>query len=260
MSDPIVQLSEISKAFDGAAVLRGLDLRLRRGETLSILGGSGTGKSVLLKLIMGLVKPDAGRIVIAGRDVTDAGEDELADIRRRMGMVFQGSALFDSLTVSENIAYPLHQHARLTRGAIQARVRELLRMVGLEGTEEVMPGALSGGMRKRVAVARAIALEPEIVLYDEPTTGLDPANVERIDGLIAELHARLGSTAIVVTHDLPSAFRISTRIALLREGRIAFEGSPQELLTSGLSTVHDFVQGLEVICGVVRIAEPARAA
>lgn len=244
MEAPVVELKGVSKTFEDVQVLDGLDLAVEPGEILTIIGGSGTGKTVLLKLILGLIKPEAGRILIEGEDIVPMREGQLLKLRRKLGMVFQGSALFDSLSVGENVAYPLREHTRLSEAEIRERVQEALTLVGLEGIERKDPAELSGGMRKRVAVARAIALIPKILLYDEPTTGLDPSNVEKINELILDLNRKLDVTSLVVTHDLKSAFRISDRIALLHEGRIVAIGAPREIERSRQPLVREFIAGV----------------
>ena len=238
-----IELCQLFKTFDDHQVLQGLDLEIEAGEILTILGGSGTGKSVLLRMMIGLLKPDAGRILIEGQDLVPLPEDDLLKVRRKVGMLFQGAALFDSLTVLGNVAFPLREHTRMTAGEIRNRVGDVLALVGMAGTEEKVPAELSGGMRKRVGLARAIALTPRIVLYDEPTTGLDPRNVEKINELITDLRAKLGVTSVVVTHDLQSAFRISDRVALLSEGRIAGTGTPAEIGKSQSPVVQEFLAG-----------------
>jgi phospholipid/cholesterol/gamma-HCH transport system ATP-binding protein len=238
-----VELRAVRKAFNGLQVLRGVDLEIQAGESLTIMGGSGTGKSVLLRLIIGLVKPDAGQILLEGRDIVPLSERELLGARRRVGMVFQNSALFDSLSVGENVAFALREHTVLDEAAVQARVTEALELVGLAGIQGKEPAELSGGMRKRVAVARAIALPPSILLYDEPTTGLDPANVDKITDLLLELKTKLGVTSVVVTHDMPSAFKVSDRLAMLHQGRIAAVGTPDEIRTEHDSLFSEFLEG-----------------
>ena len=239
----IVEFRGVRKAFGRLQVLAGLDLRIRRGETLTIIGGSGTGKTVILKLIVGLLKPEAGQILVAGEDIVPLTEEQLFRVRRRIGFLFQGGALFDSLSVGENVAYPLREHTPMDDGQVAARVREVLGLVGLDGIEGKEPAALSGGMRKRVALARAIALAPDLILYDEPTTGLDPQNAEKANDLIRDLQRKLGVTSAVVTHDMHSAFKVSDRIAMLREGRIAALGTPAELQQSADELVQDFIAG-----------------
>ncbi len=238
-----IELRGVSKTFEGNRVLQGVDLAVRAGESLTIMGGSGTGKSVLLRLIIGLLKPDVGQILLEGQDIVPLRERELLRVRRKVGMVFQGSALFDSLSVGENVAYALREHTEWDEAAIGARVREALDLVGLDSVEDMDPAELSGGMRKRVAVARAIALPPRILLYDEPTTGLDPSNVEKVNELILSLKGKLGVTSVVVTHDMPSALKVSDRLALLHEGRVAAVGTPEEIQATHDSLIRDFMAG-----------------
>ena len=230
---PAIELRGVHKAFRGKPVLRGLDLEIRRGEIFTILGGSGSGKSVCLKHMIGLLRPDAGSVWVEGRDITPLREEALVEVRRNVSMVFQSAALFDSLTVYENVAYPLREHRAWDEPRIAARVGECLEAVGLPGVEGLMPAELSGGMRKRVGVARGIALEPRILLYDEPTTGLDPANQRRIGELIQALRQRLGVTSVIVTHELELCFAISDRVALLKGGRIVAAGA--SILVAGQS-------------------------
>jgi phospholipid/cholesterol/gamma-HCH transport system ATP-binding protein len=238
-----IGLYKLHKSFDGNQVLQGLDLTIEAGEILTILGGSGTGKSVLLKLIIGLLKPDAGQVLVEGEDIVPLPEEELLQVRRKVGMLFQGAALFDSLSVKENVAFPLREHTRMTEGGIRDRVREVLALVGMAGVEEKLPSELSGGMRKRVGLARAIALTPRIVLYDEPTTGLDPRNVDKINELITDLRAKLHVTSVVVTHDIQSALRISDRVALLSEGTVVETGTPAEIQEAKHQAVQEFLAG-----------------
>jgi len=240
---PAIELRGLFKSFEGNRVLRGLDLAIRPGESITIIGGSGSGKSVLLRLIIGLLKPEAGQILLEGQDIVPLRERELLRVRRKVGMVFQGSALFDSLSVGENVGYALREHTTWDEERIRSRVREALDLVGLGAIEAMEPAELSGGMRKRVAVARAIALPPRILLYDEPTTGLDPSNVEKVDELILDLKSKLGVTSVVVTHDMPSALKVSDRLAMLHEGRIAAVGSPEEIQTIHHSLIRDFMEG-----------------
>ncbi len=238
-----VEFRGVWKGFGRQQVLAGLDLVIHPRETITIIGGSGTGKTVLLKLVVGLLKPEGGHILLDGEDVVPLREPELFRVRRRIGFLFQGAALFDSLSVGENVAYPLREHTRLGDEQIHARVREVLGLVGLDGVEAKEPAALSGGMRKRVGLARAVALAPSLILYDEPTTGLDPQNVEKINDLIRDLQRKLGVTSVVVTHDMHSTFKVSDRIAMLREGRIAALGTPEELQRSPEEFVQDFIAG-----------------
>jgi phospholipid/cholesterol/gamma-HCH transport system ATP-binding protein len=243
VSDTIIEFRQVSKSFNGTPVLSGMDLVIRPAETVTVIGGSGIGKSVTLKLIVGLMKPEAGQVLIEGEDIVPLTEDQLIRVRKKIGMVFQGGAIFDSLSVGENIAYPLREHTAMSEKDIRDRVRETLHLVGLDGIEDKDPAELSGGMRKRVALARAIALAPRIILYDEPTTGLDPTNTEKINELIVDMDEKLGVTSVVVTHDMRSAFKISDRIALLYQGKIVFAGTPREIESSNLPLVRQFIAG-----------------
>jgi phospholipid/cholesterol/gamma-HCH transport system ATP-binding protein len=236
-----IEFRGVRKAFRDEAVLRGLDLHVASGETFTILGGSGSGKSVCLKHMIGLLRCDAGQISVFGRDVTRLAERDWVELRRDFGMVFQGAALFDSLSVYENVAYPIREHMAWSEERVRERVRECLAGVGLAGSESLLPAELSGGMRKRVGVARAIALRPRIVLYDEPTTGLDPANSRRIGQLISALQAELSATSVVVTHDIELCFAISDRVALLQGGRLAAEGPADEVRVH--PELRNFVEG-----------------
>ena len=240
-----IELTGVHKSFRGHGVLCGVDLRVREGETFTILGGSGTGKSVCLKHILGLLRPDSGSVRLFGQDVTDLSEDRLVAVRKDFGMVFQGGALFDSLSVFENVAYPLREHLDLTHPQLASRVQRCLDAVGLPDIGPLLPAELSGGMRKRVAVARAIALEPRAILYDEPTTGLDPANARRIGELISALRQRLGVTSVIVTHDMELCFAASDRVALLKGGRIVVEGSAGEIRRSSHPDVRAFLEGVQ---------------
>jgi len=240
---PFVALRGVEKRFGQNAVLCGVDLDVERGDVTTILGGSGSGKSVMLKHMIGLLRADAGSIFVEGQDVTRLSERDWVDQRKRFGYLFQGGALFDSLSVYENVAYPLREHLAWSKPQIDERVASCLASVGLEGVEARMPAELSGGMRKRVGVARAIALEPAAILYDEPTTGLDPANSHRIGELLLSLRDRLQVTSVVVTHDLTLCFAISDRIVLLEEGRIVASGSPEEMRTSSHPSVREFLAG-----------------
>ena len=240
---PFVDLRSVEKSFGRNHVLRGIDLQIAPGEIITLLGGSGTGKSVLLKHMIGLLQPDRGEVWIDGRDVTRLGERDWVELRRRFGYVFQGGALFDSLSVLENVAYPLREHLDLDEAVLRERVARCLESVGLAGIEAMMPAELSGGMRKRVAVARAIALEPDAVLYDEPTTGLDPANSRRIGELIVSLRDRLGVTSVIVTHELELCFSISDRVALLKDGRFVACDAADRIRTSTDPVVRSFLAG-----------------
>lgn len=240
---PLIELSGLEKSFGSNRVLRSIDLRVQRGEVFTILGGSGSGKSVLLKHVIGLLEADAGILCFDGQDATHLREAEWIGLRKQVGYVFQGSALFDSLSVYENVAYPLREHERWTEAQIGSRVAACLDAVGLPGVESLEPAALSGGMRKRVGVARAIALEPSTILYDEPTTGLDPANSRRIGALIRELQERLRVTSVVVTHDVQLCRDISDRVALLAHGVLAEQGTSDDLARGRLPEVAEFLEG-----------------
>jgi phospholipid/cholesterol/gamma-HCH transport system ATP-binding protein len=240
---PLLELEGLEKAFGSNRVLRGVDLRVERGEVLTIVGGSGSGKSVLLKHMIGLLQADAGRVRFDGRDATRIGESDWIPLRKQVGYVFQGAALFDSLSVYENVAYALREHERWPEARIAARVAECLESVGLPGIESLMPAELSGGMRKRVGVARAIALGPAAILYDEPSTGLDPENSRRIGALIRELQGRLHATSVVVTHDVQLCRDVSDRIALLAEGVLVEQGASGELEAGRLPRVAAFLAG-----------------
>ena len=239
----VIELRQLRKGFAGRPVLEGLDLRIQRGETFTILGGSGSGKSVCLKHMIGLLRADGGEVHVLGQEVTRLSEQDWVPVRRRFGMVFQGAALFDSLSVLENVAWPLREHERWEEERVRARVRECLAAVGLEGVEALLPAELSGGMKKRVGVARAIALSPEVILYDEPTTGLDPANSRRVGRLIRHLQEQLQVTSVVVTHDMDLCFSVSDRVALLRDGRIVLEGAAEEIRSTEPPELRRFLEG-----------------
>ncbi len=244
MADTAVRFEEVWKSFDAQAVLRGLDLEVPRGATLTVMGGSGSGKTVLLRLTAGLIKPDRGAIAVLGVDSTPLREEAMLPLRRRTGFVFQGAALFDSLSVYENVAFPLREHARLPEGEIAARVHAKLALVGLRDIDDKLPAELSGGMRKRVGIARALILEPELVLYDEPTAGLDPTNARLITELVEGLRAQaISETAMIVTHDLDFARAVSDLIAILIGGRIAQIGPPKAIFESRQSEVQAFLAG-----------------
>jgi phospholipid/cholesterol/gamma-HCH transport system ATP-binding protein len=239
---PFAFFDEVYKQFDGKEVLRGLTLVIRKGEMLVILGGSGTGKTVILKHIVGLIKPDGGRVYVDGDDITDLDEDQLIPLRRRTGFLFQGGALFDSMTVLDNVAFPLREHTRLSNKDVADKAREKLKLVGLEGVERMMPDKLSGGMKKRVALARAIVLEPQSLLYDEPTTGLDPITTRWVTKLMRSIHEKLKITSIVVTHNVQSAMAVADRIAFLYRGRIKFVGTPKEISENKDHIVQEFLR------------------
>jgi phospholipid/cholesterol/gamma-HCH transport system ATP-binding protein len=248
-TDAVIGFDQVDKSFGRQQVFRGLSLEIRRGEIIALIGGSGCGKSVLLKLILGLLRCDNGRVSVDGEDITRHSETQMLPIRRKVGMVFQNGALFDSLSVFDNIAYPLRERGVRSQQALRERVSEVLEVVGLPGIEHKMPAELSGGMRKRVSLARAVAEVPQVVLYDEPTTGLDPVNVRRISELIVDLRERLNTTAVVVTHDLASAYLVSDRMAMLAEGRvIAVDNTPQ-FRRSHNPTVHEFLSAMNIGAG-----------
>jgi phospholipid/cholesterol/gamma-HCH transport system ATP-binding protein len=239
---PFISVRGLCKSFNGKPVLQGVDFDVRAGETLVVLGGSGEGKSVILRHLNGLVEPDRGEVWVDGQSLNGLDEDQLFDVRKKVGMVFQLGALFDSQTVYGNISYPLREHSALSERQMGERVAELLAMVDLKGTEQLYPAELSGGMKKRVALARAIALEPRGVLYDEPTTGLDPIVTLHINLLIRNLQQRLGFTSVVVTHDLKSAFMVGDRFALLDHGRIRFSGTADEVRSTRDELMREFLK------------------
>ena len=239
----MIQIKGVHKSFAENHVLRGLNLEVHPGEALVIMGRSGCGKSVLLKLIMGLLEPDLGAVEVDGTNIFSLSPRELGQFRLKLGMLFQGAALFDSLTVGGNVGFSLTEHTKLPLRVIAEKVSEKLKMVGLTGIEDLMPSELSGGMKKRVGLARAICNEPKIILYDEPTTGLDPISADGINELIVEMHKRLRVTSITVTHDLKSAYRIATRIAMLYQGKILGIGTPDEIRNSENPIIRQFITG-----------------
>lgn len=236
-----IECRDLFKTFGEKPVLQGVNLRIERGETMVILGGSGSGKTVLLKHMNGLINPESGEVFVDGVEISGLEEDGLREVRKRVAMVFQGCALFDSLTVAENVAYPLREHTALSAEAIRERVDEVLSLVDLEGSEELYPAEMSGGMKKRAALARALALRPKGLLYDEPTTGLDPVMTQRINRLICDLQAKLAVTSVVVTHDIQSAFEVADRLAFLQGGQIRFVGTKDEIRASSDLTLHGFL-------------------
>jgi phospholipid/cholesterol/gamma-HCH transport system ATP-binding protein len=242
---PIIRFHDVWKAFGEKVVYRGLNLEVYRGEALTILGGSGVGKSVMLKMLIGLLSIDRGEVTFDGERVNTMGPAELMRLRQRVGMVFQGAALFDSISVGENVAYGLREHYAhsMTEQDIRERVAWALTSVGLPGIEWMRPADLSGGMRKRVGVARTIALRPEVILYDEPTTGLDPINTARINHLILRLKRQLKITSIVVTHDMSTAFTVSDRLAFVHRGIIAEQGTREHFRSTQNPLVRDFIDG-----------------
>ena len=240
----MIEARNLKKSFGAQAVLDGVNLCIKEGESVVILGRSGGGKSVLLKHLVGLIKPDSGEIIIDGENIVGMNERRLIDVRHKFGMLFQGAALFDSMTVAENVGFALRREKNLTAPELNRRVSEALEMVELPGIEKKKPSELSGGMRKRVGLARAIVYRPEIVLYDEPTTGLDPVVSDSIDKLIVRVRDCLNVTSVVVTHDMRSARRVGQRIVMLREGIIYVEGTPDEIFSSSDPVVHNFVNGI----------------
>jgi phospholipid/cholesterol/gamma-HCH transport system ATP-binding protein len=239
----MLKVRDLMKTIDGQEILRGVDLDVAHGETLAIIGRSGGGKSVLLKHLVGLMQPDAGEIWIEDQNITGLNERQLGAIRQKIGILFQGAALFDSMTVAENIAFPLREAGERNPKVLREKVREMLDVVELEGQEEKMPESLSGGMKKRVGLARSIIRRPKCVLYDEPTSGLDPVVADSINRLIRRLQKRLGMTSIVVTHDMKSAFDVANYIAYLHEGRIYFYGVPIQFQQTSDPILQDFLLG-----------------
>jgi phospholipid/cholesterol/gamma-HCH transport system ATP-binding protein len=240
----MIEVRQLKKRFGPQRVLDGVDLRVEQGESVVIIGRSGGGKSILLKHVIGLLSPDEGEVLIEGENIAHMTERELLKVRRKFGMLFQGAALFDSMTVAENVSFVLRRERKLSEGEIARKVDEALDMVDLSGTQSKKPVELSGGMRKRVGLARALVYRPQIVLYDEPTTGLDPIVADSIDQLILRVCGRLQVTTVAVTHDMRSARRIGQRILMLYHGRIHFTGTPDETLQSTDPIVHRFVNGI----------------
>jgi len=247
----MIKLVNVCKSFGKQKVLDGLDLDIEAGTITMIIGRSGGGKSVLLKHIIGLLRPDSGEVLIDRVDITKLGDRDLNEIRKKFGMLFQEAALFDSMTVGENVAFPLREHTRMKEREIRETVADRLRAVGLTGVEEKMPSELSGGMRKRVGLARAIAMHPQIVLFDEPTTGLDPVMTEAINRLIIDTQKQFNFTCVVISHDIQSIFEIGDRIAMLYEGKIIEYGTPEELRASRNPVIVQFLAGS--IDGPIRI-------
>ncbi len=237
----MIKVVDLHKSFGRQKVLKGINLEIRPGEITAIIGRSGSGKTVLIKHIVGLLKPDKGHIFIDGIDITQADAKTLKQIRKRFGMLFQEAALFDSMTVGENIAFPLREHTKLSEKEIKRIVREKLELVGLPGTENKMPSELSGGMKKRVGLARAIVLEPEIVIYDEPTTGLDPISSASIYELILEMERHLNITSIIISHDVPTIFAVANRVAVLSKGRIVMCDEAEKVLRSDDPEIKNFL-------------------
>jgi len=240
---PVIDVSHLSKAFGKLVVLADVNLAVEEGESLVILGGSGTGKTVLLRCIMGLLKPDSGHVAISDKVIQDMTRDQLFEARKEIGMCFQMAALFDSMSVEENVGFALKRHTKMTRGEVLDRVDECLTLVGLKGTNKLRPSELSGGMKRRVGFARAIALKPKILLFDEPTTGLDPVMTDVIGRIIMDLKRELGVTSITITHDLKSAFAIADRIALLFRGQCLAVQKPDDFKVNPNEVIQQFLRG-----------------
>jgi phospholipid/cholesterol/gamma-HCH transport system ATP-binding protein len=245
MNQPLIQFDNVYKRFGANQVLNGVSLSIYQGEITTIIGMSGMGKSVLLKHIIGLLKPDSGRILYQGRPLYDMKRADIDKLKARFSYVFQDTALFDSMSVYENIALPLKEATSLPKGEIRTRVQDKMKLFDLEGIDHKYPSQLSGGMKKRVALARALVTEPEIVLFDEPTTGLDPIRKGAVHSMISDYQRRLGFTGVVISHDIPDIFYISQRVAMLDEGKIRFEGSPEDIQQASDEIVQQFIQGLE---------------
>ena len=239
--DPVIQIRGLSKSFGGEPVLRGVNLTIPRGRITTVIGSSGSGKSVLIKHIVGLLPPDDGSIVVDGQEIVGLSGAPLRAIRRKFGLLFQHSALFDSMNVFENVSFPLREHTRLPRKVIRERVERVLDLLRLPGVGSKYPAELSGGMRKRVGLARAVILEPEIVIYDEPTTGLDPIMIREVDEMIRDIGERLGITSVVISHDMASTFRLSHHIGMICEGQIRLEGPPDLFRSTADEEVAKFI-------------------
>jgi phospholipid/cholesterol/gamma-HCH transport system ATP-binding protein len=238
-----IRVVNLHRSFGENHVLKGCDLEVREGESMVVIGGSGSGKTVLIKSIIGLIQPDRGEIYVDGQEIASLNEQKLNEVRKKFGMLFQGGALFDSLRVWENVGFWLRQHTQLDDEEIRKIATEKLRLVGLKDIEDLMPAELSGGMKKRVSLARAIAMEPEILLYDEPTTGIDPIMADAINGLIVQMREKLNVTSVAITHDMKSAYQIADRIAMLYQGKIIEVGTPEEIKNSSDPIVQQFIQG-----------------
>ena len=252
--EPFVEFQDVYKSYGPKQVLRGANVKVFRGEVMVILGGSGSGKSVTLRHMLGLEAPDAGRVIVEEEDITDLPEEELYRVRKKFGMLFQSGALFDSMTVFENIAFPLREHTGMSESEIARAVREKLELVNLPGTENLMPVDLSGGMKKRVGLARSIVLDPKMILYDEPTTGLDPITAQKINELIIDLQSKLNVTSVVVTHDIQSAFSVGDRIAFLNRGVFDWVGPMEAARDADNSNLRDFLKA-----SMVTAAQPTHA-
>lgn len=243
MAEALIKVKNLMKSFDGRIVLDGINLGVDRGSVFAIMGGSGCGKTTLLRHLIGVIRPDSGEILVGGEDITSLDENQLDGYRRRFGMLFQMGALLNSLSVHDNIALPLREHTKLDEKIIGVMVKMKLELVGLRDFEHLKPSQLSGGMQKRVALARALALDPEIVFYDEPTSGLDPVVTGVIGQLIMDLSKRMGITSVVVTHDIGSAFRIADKMVVLYRGRVVAEGTPRQIQESTDPVVQQFING-----------------
>jgi phospholipid/cholesterol/gamma-HCH transport system ATP-binding protein len=246
MAEPMIEITNLYKSFGSLQVLRGVNLTVEKGESMTVIGGSGSGKSVLIKHIIGLLFPDRGQVKVAGQVLNDLDENQLNELRKKFGMLFQMAALFDSFTVWENVGFGLRQHTKLSDKEIRAIATEKLALVGLKNVEDKMPVDLSGGMRKRVGLARAIAMDAEIILYDEPTTGLDPITADSINELIVDLRKKLGVTSVAITHDMHSAYKISDRLAMLYKGEILEVGTPEQIKNTTNPIVRQFITGSAV--------------
>ncbi len=242
----MIEIIDVHKSFGSLDVLRGVNLTVEKGESMTVIGGSGSGKSVLIKHIIGLLFPDKGRVIVDGQVMNDLDEFGLNELRKKFGMLFQMAALFDSLTVWENVGFSLKQHTKHSDKEIREIATQKLALVGLKDVEDKMPSELSGGMKKRVGLARAIAMDPAIILYDEPTTGLDPIAADAINDLIIDLRKKLGVTSVAITHDMHSAYKISDRIAMLYKGEILETGTPDQIRNSANPIVHQFITGSAV--------------
>lgn len=242
----ILSVRDLHKSYGPKVVHRGVSFDLVKGEILALFGGSGTGKSVILRALIGLEKPDKGAVLFEGLDLTKLTEEQLFEIRKKIGFVFQNGALFDSMSVEENLAYPLIEHTKMSREEIRAAITELLDLIGLQGSEKLLPASLSGGMQKRLGVARTIILKPRIILYDEPTAGLDPSNTQRLLDLMVRIKEREQNTAIFVTHDIPSAFQVADRVAILYNGRIHTIDTAENVKKSRDPFVEQFLSGEEI--------------
>ncbi|HXG59499.1 MAG TPA: ABC transporter ATP-binding protein [Thermoanaerobaculia bacterium] len=250
--DVFVEFRDVHKSYGPKHVLRGANLKVYRGEVLVILGGSGSGKSVTLRHMLGLEAPDAGRVLVEDEDITDLPEEELYRVRKKFGMLFQSGALFDSMTVFENVAFPLREHTEMPEEQLAQVVQEKLELVHLRGTEHLMPVDLSGGMRKRVGLARSIVLEPKMILYDEPTTGLDPITAQKINEMIVDLQSKLNVTSVVVTHDIQSAFTVGDRIAFLNRGVFEWVGTMEEAREADHPILKEFFRSSAVLAAQPR--------